>query len=44
MIYRVYKYNGTLLGEFRTERQARSEADYYTMQTGNRAYVSWEQL
>ena len=31
-------------GEFKTQRDAQREANYYTQQTGNAAYVSKEQL
>lgn len=44
MIYRVYNHNHTLLGEFKTQRDAQREANYYTQQTGNAAYVLKEQL
>jgi hypothetical protein len=44
MVYRVYNHNHTLLGEFKTQRDAQREANYYTQQTGNAAYVSKEQI
>lgn len=40
MIYKVYNHNHTLLGEFKTLREAQKEASYYMEQTGNPAFVS----
>jgi hypothetical protein len=42
MIYRVYNHNHRLLGEFKTQREAQREANYYMEQTGNAAFVSKE--
>jgi hypothetical protein len=42
MIYRVYNHNNTLLGEFKTKREAESEAKIYRDATGNAAYVERE--
>lgn len=39
MTYQVFNHNHTLLGEFNAEREAKQEANYYTEQTGNAAYV-----
>lgn len=39
MIYRVYNHNNTLLGEFKTEREAEKEAKFYRDVTGNPAFV-----
>lgn len=37
--YKVFNHNGTLLGEFKTKREAEAEARFYTSQTGNVAFV-----
>jgi hypothetical protein len=42
MIYRVYNHNNTLLGEFKTEKEAQKEASYYREVTGNPAYYQGE--
>ena len=44
MIYRVYNHNDTLLAEFKTQREAQREANYYMLQTGNAAYVLKEKV
>jgi hypothetical protein len=38
-IYRVYNHNETLLGEFKTKKEANDEKDVYTHVTGNDAYI-----
>ena len=38
-MYQVYNHNGTLLGEFQTLLEAIQEANFYTEQTGNPAFV-----
>jgi hypothetical protein len=38
-MYQVYNHNGTLLGEFPSLLDAVREANYYTEQTGNPAFV-----
>ena len=42
MTHKVYNHNHTLLGEFKTEGEAKKEANYYTEQTSNAAYVVGE--
>lgn len=42
-MYKVYNHNGTLLGEFKTKRDAEAEAKYYREVTGNPAYVEKEE-
>lgn len=39
MTYQVFNHNGTLLGEFKTLTEAVNEANFYTEQTGNPAFV-----
>ena len=39
MRYQVFNHNNTLLGEFQYKPQADDEAEFYTQQTGNAAYV-----
>ena len=41
-MFNVYNHNHTLLGSFDTKQAADSEAAFYTEQTGNAAYVSYE--
>ena len=43
-MYKVYNHNGTLLGEFKTKRDAEAEAKYYREVTGNLAYVEKEKV
>lgn len=38
-MYQIYNHNGTLLGEFPTLLEAVSEANRYTAETGNPAFV-----
>jgi hypothetical protein len=38
-MYNVYNHNGTLLGTFNSEKEANSEAEFYTEVTGNKAFV-----
>lgn len=38
-IWHVFNHNHTLLGVFRTEKEAQEEAAYYTYMTGNAAYA-----
>jgi hypothetical protein len=38
-MFNVYNHNHTLLGSFDTREAAQTEADFYTEQTGNAAYV-----
>jgi len=42
MIYRIYNHNHTLLGEFKTQKEANDEAMLYMRETGNPAYVMKE--
>jgi hypothetical protein len=42
MIYRVYNHNFTLLGEFKTKKDAEKEAKFYRDVTGNPAFVEKE--
>ena len=44
MIYRIYNHNHTLLGEFKTQKEANEEAMTYMRETGNPAYVMKEEL
>lgn len=37
--YQVFNHNGTFLGEFKTLAKAIKEQKYYTLQTGNFAYI-----
>jgi len=39
MIYRIYNHNHTLLGEFKTQKEANKQAMLYMRETGNAAYV-----
>lgn len=39
-IWHVFNHNHTLLGVFRTQREAEEEAAYYTYMTGNAAYTT----
>jgi hypothetical protein len=39
MMYEVYNHNHTLLGRFKTRKEAEAEANYYREQTGNAAFV-----
>lgn len=43
-VYRVYNHNHTLLGEFKTQKEANDEAMTYMRETGNAAYVMKEKL
>ena len=38
-MFKVYNHNHTLLGSFESQAAAQAEADFYTEQTGNAAYV-----
>jgi hypothetical protein len=38
-MFKVYNHNDTFLGVFKTRKEAEAEARFYTMQTGNFAYV-----
>ena len=42
VIYKVYNHNNTLLGEFKTKKEAETEAKTYREATGNPAYVEKE--
>lgn len=42
-MFNVYNHNHTLLGSFDTREAAQAEADFYTEQTGNAAYVASRQ-
>ena len=44
MIYRIYNHNHTLLGEFKTQKEANEEAMTYMRETVNPAYVVKEEL
>jgi len=39
MKYSVYNHNYTLLGRFKTRKEAEAEANFYREQTGNAAFV-----
>lgn len=39
-MFKVYNHNYTLLGSFETRRAAQTEANFYTEQTGNAAYIA----
>jgi hypothetical protein len=41
-MFNVYNHNHTLLGSFDTREAAQTEADFYTEQTGNAAYVAFK--
>ena len=38
MKYRAFNHNGTVLGEYATEQEAKSDVVEYSYQTGNFAY------
>jgi hypothetical protein len=40
-MYNVYNHNGTLLGTFSSEKDANTEAQFYTEATGNEAFVEF---
>lgn len=42
-MFNVYNHNHTLLGSFETREAAQIHADFYIEQTGNAAYVAFEQ-